>query len=80
VADPAELVPASCPVWAVRGDNDELVPANQSTGYVAAAKAAGGQAKEVVVTADHTSIADPDAPSFPTIEKLINEAMGPVGG
>ena len=25
IADPAALVPASCPVWAVRADNDELV-------------------------------------------------------
>jgi acetyl esterase/lipase len=80
VADPAELVPASCPVWAVRADNDELVPPDQSSGYVAAAKAAGGTAKEVVVPADHTSIADPDAPSFPAIQKLITEALGLVGG
>jgi len=80
MADPAKLAPASCPVWAVRGDNDELVPSSQSADYVAAAKAAGGTAKEVVVEADHNSIADPDAPSFPTIEKLIDEAMGRVGG
>ena len=33
-----------------------------------------------MVPADHTSIVDPDAPSFPTIEKLITEAMGQVGG
>jgi len=80
VADPAQLVPASCPVWAVRGDNDEDIPPIQSSGYVATAKAAGGTAEEVVVPADHNSIVDPDAPSFPTIEKLINEAMGKVGG
>ena len=80
VADPAALVPASCPVWAVRGDSDVDIPRIQSSGYVAAAKAAGGTAEEVVVPADHTSIVDPDAPSFPTIEKLINEAMGKVGG
>ena len=75
VADPAELVPASCPVWAVRADNDELVPADQSSSYVAAARAAGGTAEEVVVSADHSSIADPDASSFPAIEKLITEAL-----
>ena len=80
VADPAELVPASCPVWAVRGDNDELVPANQSAGYVAAAKAAGGQAKEVVVTADHTSIADPDAAFLPDHREADQRGHGPVGG
>jgi acetyl esterase/lipase len=80
VADPAQLVPASCPVWAVRADNDELVPADQSARYVRAAKAAGGNAEEVVVPGDHDSIADPDAPSFPAIEKLITEALGQAGG
>ena len=80
VADPARLVPASCPVWAVRADNDELVPADQSARYVRAAKAAGGDATEVVVPGDHNSIADPDAPSFPAIEALITEAMGQGGG
>jgi acetyl esterase/lipase len=80
VADPEQLVPASCPVWAVRADNDELVPRNQSASYVASAKAAGGTVAEVVVPADHTSIADPDAPSFPTIEKLLIKAMGLTGG
>ncbi len=76
VADPEKLLPAACPVWAVRADNDELVPRNQSGGYVAAAKAAGGTATEVVVPADHTSIAEPYPPSFPTIQKVLNQAMG----
>jgi acetyl esterase/lipase len=80
VADPAKLVPASCPVWAVRADQDELVPADQGSGYVAVAKAGGGTAKEVVVPGDHTSIAGPDAPSFPVIEKLVTRAMGTSGG
>ncbi len=80
IADPARLVPASCPVWAVRAEDDELVPADQSARYVRAAKAAGGNAEEVVVPGDHDSIADPDAPSFPAIEKLITEALGQGGG
>ena len=80
IADPARLVPASCPVWAVRAEDDELVPADQSARYVRAAKAAGGNAEEVVVPGDHDSIADPDAPSFPAIEELITEALGQGGG
>ena len=48
--------------------------------YVRAAKAAGGNAEEVVVPGDHDSIADPDAPSFPAIEKLITEALAQDGG
>ena len=80
VADPAQLVPASCPVWAVRAEGDELVPADQSARYVRAAKAAGGTAVEVVVPGDHDSIADPDAPSFTAIEKLITDALDDSGG
>jgi len=80
VADPAQLVPASCPVWAVRAEHDELVPSDQSARYVRAAKAAGGTAEEVPVPGDHDSIADPDAPSFPSIEKLICQALGQGGG
>jgi acetyl esterase/lipase len=80
MADPAQLVPASSPVWAVRAEDDQLVPADQSALYVRAAKAAGGDAEEVVVPGDHDSIADPDAPSFPAIEKLITEALAQDGG
>ena len=72
----AQLVPASCPVWAVRAEDDELVPADQSARYVRAApRRPAGTAEEVAVPGDHfTLIADPDAPSFPAIEKLITEA------
>ncbi len=80
IADPVQLVPASAPVWAVRAEDDQLVPADQSAAYVRAAKAAGGDAEEVVVPGDHDSIADPDAPSFAAIEKLITEALAQDGG
>ena len=33
-----------------------------------------------MVPGDHDSIADPDAPSFPAIEKLITQALGQGGG
>ena len=66
-------------MWALRAEIDDVVPREQCPVYVAAAKAAGGTAEEVVVPGDHDSIADPDAPSFPALEKLITEALGRVG-
>ena len=74
LADPARLVPAACPVWAVHAERDEVVPAEQSTSYVALAKAAGGTVHRVVVPGDHVAVIDPDAPSFATIHRLILEA------
>ena len=74
LADPARLVPAGCPVWAVHAERDEVVPAEQSTSYVALAKAAGASVRRVVVPGDHVDVIDPDATCFPTIRRLILEA------
>ena len=76
VADPALLVPAACPVWAVQAADDQVVSAEQSTRYVAAARAAGGAAKAVTVPGDHFALIDPGAEAFPTIRKLVAEAAG----
>lgn len=76
VADPTRLVPATCPVWAVHADRDDVVPAGQSLDYVAAAREAGGEAERVVVPADHVSINHPSSPSFPQVRALIAEALG----
>ncbi len=70
-ADPALLVPASCPVWAVHAESDGVVPVEQSSGYVAAATAAGGKATFVTVPGDHTTIIDPGADSFPDVRRLV---------
>ena len=74
-ADPVRLAPASCPVWAVHADDDDLVPARQSLAYVEAARAAGGTAERVVVRGDHVSVASPEAPSFPTVRGLVARAL-----
>jgi len=74
LADPARLVPAGCPVWAVHPERDEVVPGEQSTSYVALAKAAGGTVERVVVPGDHVEVIDPDAPCFATIHRLIDKA------
>ncbi len=74
LADPARLVPAGCPVWAVHADRDETVPAKQSQSYVALARAAGATAHLAVVPGDHVDVIDPDAPCFPMIQGLILRA------
>jgi acetyl esterase/lipase len=75
VTDPVRLVPASCPVWVVHADDDDLVPARQGLSYVEAARAAQGEVQRVVVRADHVSVASPDAPSYPTVRHLVTEAL-----
>lgn len=78
LADPTRLVPAGCPVWAVQAADDDVVPAEQSTSYVARAKAAGAgvaAAAQVVVPGDHFSVIDPDSSSFRTIRSLVDRAI-----
>ena len=74
LADPARLVPASCPVWAVHADRDGTVPPEQSRSYVALASAAGATVKRVVVPGDHIAVIDPTASCFPAIRDLVVEA------
>ena len=74
-ADPALLVPAGCPVWAVHAEFDDVVPTEQSSGYVQRATAAGGEASLVIVPGDHTSIIDPGADSFPDVRRLVAGAV-----
>ncbi len=74
LADPSRLVPAGCPVWAVHADRDDTVPAEQSTSYVALARAAGATVQRVVVPGDHVAVIDPGASCFPVIRDLVIEA------
>ncbi len=73
-ADPALLVPAACPVWAVHAEDDAVVPVEQSSGYVTTATAAGGRATFVTVPGDHSSVIDPGAASFPDVRRLVVDA------
>ena len=75
-ADPTALVPASCPVWAVQAEDDQVVPLEQATAYVAAARAAGGRAERVLVPGDHFSVNQPGTASAPTVERLLRRATG----
>ncbi len=76
LADPTLLVPPTSPVWSVHAHDDQVVPAEQSTTYVTAAKAAGGTAEHVDVPGDHFTLIDPGAPSFATIRALLDRAAG----
>ncbi|ROR92895.1 alpha/beta hydrolase [Nocardioides aurantiacus] len=75
-ADPTALVPAPCPVWAVQAEDDQVVPREQATSYVAAAREAGGTAELVLVPGDHFTVIDPDARSTATVERLLRRAAG----
>ena len=61
-------------MWAVHAADDQVVPLVQATSYVAHARAAGAGAETVTVPGDHFSLIDPQAPSFPTIRKLVTRA------
>jgi acetyl esterase/lipase len=66
VADPTLLVPASCPVWAVQARDDQVVPDEQSSTYLARAAV-----HRVVVPGDHFALIDPGSAAFPTIRNLV---------
>ena len=68
IASPAALVPAVCPVVAVHGTADDVVPIDQSRRYVATATAARGEARIVELDGvDHFQLIDPATPAWQTI-------------
>ncbi|GGF47106.1 hypothetical protein GCM10011519_21410 [Marmoricola endophyticus] len=64
LGDPTRLVPASCPVVALRGVDDTTVPKTQSTAYVEADTAAGGKARFEEVPGDHFTLIEPKGESW----------------
>ena len=72
IASPAALVPAVCPVVAVHGTADDVVPIDQSRRYVAAATAARGEARIVELDGvDHFQLIDPATPAWRTIRDQV---------
>ena len=71
LADPALLVPATCPVAAVHALDDQVVPRAQASSYVQKSLAAGGRAELVTVPGDHSTLIDPGSLSFDRIAQLI---------
>jgi acetyl esterase/lipase len=74
LADPALLVPASCPVTAAQAEDEHVIPTDQASRYLAAARAAGGKASSVVLPGDHLALIDPQAPAFPLLRRLVAQA------
>ena len=72
VGDPTLMVPAGCPVHCLHGEDDTVVPAEQSTAYVAAAERAGAPASFRTVPGDHSSIIEPAGDSWSTIRRLLD--------
>jgi dipeptidyl aminopeptidase/acylaminoacyl peptidase len=66
-ADPIAHVPLSAPVVCVHSRPDDTVPFSQSEAYVAAARAAGGDAVLVEVDGDHMAHRDPTSPAWAAV-------------
>lgn len=62
--DPARQLPVGVPVWAVHGREDDIVPPRQARTYVAAVRAAGGEAEVVEVDGDHFCLIDVTHPAW----------------
>lgn len=73
VGDPTLLVPAGCPVACVVASDDQIVPREQSTAYVAAAERVGATVSLDEVPGDHASAIDPTSTSWPTVLRLLQD-------
>ena len=69
--DPIQLVPADCAVDCVVGADDQIVPREQSTAYVAAAEEAGAPASLHEVPGDHSAMIDPTSEAWDTVTALV---------
>lgn len=63
-ADPLVQLPLAAPVLCLHSRADEIVPIAQSTAYVAAATAAGADARLVETPGDHFTMIDPSTPDW----------------
>lgn len=75
LGDPTRLVPAPMPVYVAQAIDDGIVPPEQATTYVAAARAAGGMVQLINVAGDHIGLPFPDGPAWPAILDLVHRAM-----
>jgi acetyl esterase/lipase len=74
LADPALLVPATCPVLACQAEDERVIPTDQATRYLAASRSAGGQASYVDLPGNHFDLIDPMSSAFPILRRLVAEA------
>ena len=69
--DPIQLVPAGCAVDCVVGVDDEIVPREQSTAYVAAAEAAARPPRSTRSPETTRPMIDPTSEAWDTVAALI---------
>jgi len=86
-ADPTEraalAVRAGVPVRCIVGEDDDIVPADQASSYVTAARAVGArrtEAEVVRVPGDHFALIDPSTPAWTTIVDQLRDLVGGLGG
>jgi len=75
VADPLSQVPIPAVVRCVHARADDRVPFGESVTYVAAAQAAGQDARLLEVDGGHFSVADISAATWPAVINALEEAM-----
>ncbi|MEW5927898.1 MAG: alpha/beta hydrolase [Gemmatimonadota bacterium] len=76
-ANPPELLPLGVPVRLVQGDRDPIVPVAQAAAFEAAARAAGDDARVVLLEgAGHFDVVAPFAPAWAEVERAIRELTG----
>jgi len=76
LGDPTQLVPASCPVTAIHAAADAYSPNSQSIEYVAADKAAGGQATYIEVPGDHLDMSRPSSAAWKAVQDGLAKKFG----
>lgn len=77
VAAPTASLPLGVPQLLVHGEDDDLVPTRQSTGYARLAAAAGDDVEVLLVPGDHFAVIDPGgSPWAAVVERLPALAAG----
>jgi acetyl esterase/lipase len=71
LGDPALLVPSSCRVIACQAEDEQVIPVDQASRYLAAARSAGGEASYVALPGNHFDLIDPTSSAFPILRRLV---------
>jgi acetyl esterase/lipase len=79
IADPAELVPAACPVVLIHGRDDDVVPVSQSDDYIESANATNAQARLFVVSGGHFEHLEPGSEACQRLRTELAATLGPAG-
>ncbi|MGR6965095.1 alpha/beta hydrolase family protein [Geodermatophilus sp. URMC 61] len=79
-ADPVRLVPTGVDLLCVHGTDDDVVPAEQSTRYAAAAAAQGAAVDVRLVPGDHMVLIDPAGESWALVRDWLRSRADRVRG